>query len=267
EDAAGPFEGLKFSVRSNTEQDARAATETLTRSDTNEPPLALGDTKVLAAPPVTEMRDDIPISSETSAVEKSSTNPEPDADHEAARVVAKIAEIQSILLGEWDGRRPRRPQQFEPGRPMAALAAPPSPANGSIAANDSGQSQVRIEIDLSEFQLAILQEGRPLRIFTVALGAPNTTPTGEFRIVNKLTDPDWYNRGEVVKSGNPRNPLGKRWMGFENELGPTAYGIHEATDLTLIGKEVGRGCIRMRLNELDTVFRMCPVGTPVTIRP
>ena len=72
-----------------------------------------------------------------------------------------------------------------------------------------------------------------VRRFPVGVGRNDATPRGTFRIANKITDPDWYNRGEVVEAGSPLNPLGKRWMGLgmggpENPA--TSYGLHPTDD-------------------------------------
>ena len=34
----------------------------------------------------------------------------------------------------------------------------------------------------------------------------------------------WYNRGETVPHGDPRNPLGGFWMGFAQDGKPLSYG-------------------------------------------
>jgi lipoprotein-anchoring transpeptidase ErfK/SrfK len=87
-----------------------------------------------------------------------------------------------------------------------------------------------------------------------------------FTIHNKIRNPDWYNRGETVPHGDPRNPLGASWMGFAKDGTPLSYGIHPTNDLGAIGQPAGRGCVRLKPEHAEALFRLCPVGTTVTIR-
>ena len=99
----------------------------------------------------------------------------------------------------------------------------------------------------------------------MGLGHEDLTPEGDYEIVNKITEPDWYHRGETVRAGDPRNPLGKRWMGLGSGDTASSYGIHPTQDPDSIGKPSSRGCIRMRPEDAETIFRVCPIGTPVRI--
>lgn len=129
-------------------------------------------------------------------------------------------------------------------------------------------SGVWIDVDKANYVLTVMNHDRPLRRFPVGLGVNNATPSGNYRVANKLTNPDWYNRGETVPAGDPRNPLGKHWMGLGNERGaPTSYGIHSISHPSDLGQPVGRGCIRMIPSDAAALFRLCPIGTPVRIHP
>ena len=88
-----------------------------------------------------------------------------------------------------------------------------------------------------------------------------------FRIDAKITRPDWYDGGRVVSSDDPRNPLGHRWLGLAQSGTATSYGIHSTSEAQSIGRSTSRGCIRMRPEDVETVFRFCPIGTPVSICP
>ncbi|MBN2310770.1 MAG: L,D-transpeptidase family protein [Candidatus Hydrogenedentes bacterium] len=124
---------------------------------------------------------------------------------------------------------------------------------------------VYVSVDKSEFALTVYVHGRMVRRFPVGLGVDDSTPTGRYYVANKLSDPDWFNGGDVVPAGDPRNPLGKRWMGLGNTAGPTSYGIHPTTDPASVGCESSQGCIRLRPEDAETLFRLCPIGTPVQI--
>lgn len=125
--------------------------------------------------------------------------------------------------------------------------------------------EIRIEVDTGDYLLNVLKDGAIIGSFPVGLGRDGATPLGDFYIANKITDPDWYNRGEVVPAGDPENPLGKRWMGLGKGERATPYGIHPTNEPGSIRKSLSRGCVRMRPDEAETVFRLCPIGTPVRI--
>jgi lipoprotein-anchoring transpeptidase ErfK/SrfK len=128
-------------------------------------------------------------------------------------------------------------------------------------------SGIAIAIDKDTFRLTLYRDGEPLRTIPIAVGANDTTPVGVFTVANKLTNPVWHNRGEGVPPGDPRNPLGKRWLGLAQNGSPTSYGIHGAADPSRVGTPFGDGCLRLHPDDLETVFRLCPVGSVVLISP
>ncbi len=138
---------------------------------------------------------------------------------------------------------------------------------GGSTALPGASSEFRIAVDTREYLLTVFRDNTPLGVFPVGLGMDNSTPRGAFVVANKIVNPDWFNHGEVVKSGDPKNPLGSRWMGLGNPRGPTPYGIHSTPDAGSIGKNQSRGCVRMLSKDAEQVFAWCPVGTPVSILP
>ena len=143
-----------------------------------------------------------------------------------------------------------------PARPADAPAPPPAPAEGPI----------RLEVDASDYVLTVYRGESEVAAYPVGLGMENATPQGDFVIANKIQNPDWFNRGETVKSGDPRNPLGALWMGLGDKKGPTSYGIHPTNESESIGGNRSRGCVRMRPADAAALFEICPLGTPVHIR-
>lgn len=125
---------------------------------------------------------------------------------------------------------------------------------------------VRVRVDVNDYVLDVIVGDRVVRSFPVGLGLDGATPLGTFTIANKLTDPDWYNRGIVVPAGSPENQIGHRWMGLGDSHGATSYGIHPAQDTRAIGQPQSRGCVRMYPEDAETLFRIVPLGTPVEIR-
>lgn len=137
---------------------------------------------------------------------------------------------------------------IEPFRPVAPL-----------------EPVLSIVVNKSDHTLAVYRDGAPVARFPVGLGQGGTTPTGRFHIANKIVDPDWYHRGEIIKAGDPANPLGAYWLGLGDASGPTSYGIHPTAESASIGHDASRGCIRMFPEDAAALFHICDIGTPVVI--
>jgi lipoprotein-anchoring transpeptidase ErfK/SrfK len=122
--------------------------------------------------------------------------------------------------------------------------------------------QARISIDLSARRVTLLQGGRPVLVTTAAVGSPGTpTPTGRF----------YVNQRFVTR--NPAGVFGPRIIGI-SAFSPTLRGwpqggpiaIHGTNNPETIGFAVSHGCIRIRNEDVLTLFRLAPAGTPVEIR-
>lgn len=134
-----------------------------------------------------------------------------------------------------------------------------------VAADALAQTQRQprqVLVSIPDRKLAVMENGRVLRVFPVAVGASDSpSPAGEFQIINRLTDPTYYHKGTVIPAG-PANPLGTRWMG----LSLKGYGIHGTNVQRSIGKPASHGCIRMAKRDLEQLFDMVRAGDTVVIR-
>lgn len=109
--------------------------------------------------------------------------------------------------------------------------------------------------------------------FPVGLGKDDSTPTGTWMVEvhKKLKNPTYYSpRGEgVIDSGDPKNPLGDRWIGLSgidgHAVGQSSYGIHGTIDDTSIGKQSSMGCIRMHNADVELVFDLLTEGKSVVV--
>ena len=118
-----------------------------------------------------------------------------------------------------------------------------------------------IIVDKSQNVLTLKANDEVLKIYVVSTGEDNHTPTGEFKIVNKLRNPVWYKTGAIVPAESPKNILGSHWMG----LSIKGYGIHGTTEPESLGRQITEGCIRMSNEDVEELFTIAPRGTKVTI--
>lgn len=136
----------------------------------------------------------------------------------------------------------------------------------SSLANVPVDAPVVVYVDKDAFVMHVVKNGETVWQFPVGLGANDSTPEGIFTIGTKISNPDWYNRGDVVATGSPDNPLGDRWMGLSDGNTPSTYGIHPTDESNSIGQALSKGCIRMRPQDARRLYNMVPVGTPIVIR-
>jgi lipoprotein-anchoring transpeptidase ErfK/SrfK len=118
-----------------------------------------------------------------------------------------------------------------------------------------------ILVDKSQNILILKSNEEVIKTYIVSTGANNSTPTGTFKIINKIPHPTWFKAGAVVPAGTPDNILGTRWLGFDLP----GYGIHGTTEPQSLGQQVTQGCVRMANLEVEELYTIIPVGTEVTI--
>lgn len=111
--------------------------------------------------------------------------------------------------------------------------------------------------------------------FPIGIGQEgSSTPLGITSIVSKAADPSWVVPASVrqeyalegvtlpaVVPPGPDNPLGRHAL----RLGWTSYLIHGTNKPFGIGMRVSHGCIRMYPRDVERLFHMVPVSTPVWI--
>ena len=135
----------------------------------------------------------------------------------------------------------------------AAAVAQSAPAN---------RTPRQVLVSIADRKLAVLEDGRVLRRFSVSVGAAvSPSPTGEFRIVNRLDRPTYYHPGTVIAPGRG-NPIGPRWIG----LSQRGFGIHGTNQPTSIGHAASHGCIRLNNRDIIQLFQMVRAGDTVSIR-
>jgi lipoprotein-anchoring transpeptidase ErfK/SrfK len=125
----------------------------------------------------------------------------------------------------------------------------------------AGDRVRRVVVSIADRKLAVLESGNVIATFDVAVGAAvSPSPTGEFQIVSRVSNPTYYRPGTIIPSGKD-NPVGTRWVGL-NQKG---YGIHGTNAPRSVGHAASHGCIRLRNRDMERLFTMLRVGDVVEI--
>ena len=159
-----------------------------------------------------------------------------------------------------------------PGEGTTVADSRPAPAAAGSARRHRGQSA-----RASALLLPKVKKGETPYVITypVSIGKMDwNTPLGKTRVVDKRKNPTWYppesvrkehaERGDplptVVKAG-PDNPLGAYAMRLG--ITPGAYLIHGTNNPIAVGMAITHGCIRMYPEDIEALFPLVPVNTPV----
>jgi lipoprotein-anchoring transpeptidase ErfK/SrfK len=116
-------------------------------------------------------------------------------------------------------------------------------------------------VSIADRKLGVIEDGNVIATFQVAVGAAaSPSPTGEFQIVSRITNPTYYRPGTIIPSGKD-NPIGTRWVGLSQK----GYGIHGTNAPRSVGHAASHGCIRLRNRDMERLFTMLRVGDVVEI--
>jgi LysM repeat protein len=118
-----------------------------------------------------------------------------------------------------------------------------------------------IKVEKKKNLMTLYMNHKAFKHYRVATGLEGGTPTGEFKVINRIENPTWYKTGAVVPPGDPKNYLGTRWIGLDTP----GYGIHGTTEPESIGTQSTSGCVRMLNKEVEELYIMIPQGTVVKI--
>lgn len=117
---------------------------------------------------------------------------------------------------------------------------------------DFALPRANILITESSRQLTLFNGNDPIHQYPIGIGKSATpTPLGDYSI--------------ALKHMNPGGMLGTRWLGLNYD----SYGIHGTNQPWLIGtmgNMISHGCIRMHNSNVEELFTLVKVGTPVYIR-
>ncbi|MGE6375283.1 L,D-transpeptidase [Peribacillus muralis] len=122
-----------------------------------------------------------------------------------------------------------------------------------------------IIINKASNKLAFIDDNEVKEILPVGTGkSQELTPEGIFTIKVKAVNP--YYRKKNIPGGDPRNPLGSRWIGFDaRNTDGRIYGIHGTNQPSSIGKFISNGCVRMHKSDVERLYEKVAAGTKVLI--
>lgn len=124
-----------------------------------------------------------------------------------------------------------------------------------------------ILVDLSDRTVSVYRGGVLQSSYPIAVGQDGwETPAGSFEVGQMLERPIWRHpiTKEIVPPGK-ENPLGSRWIGFWVD-GEHQIGFHGTNEPNLIGEAVSHGCIRMNNADIEAMYQLVMVGSPVWVR-
>ena len=150
---------------------------------------------------------------------------------------------------------------------IAAITIPShTPGAGDTAVADPA---VRLQVDLSERRLHVIEGGEVSRSYAVAIGKPSyPTPKGTFNIRRVIWNPRWvppdskWARNKTAKGpGEPGNPMGRVKIFFSEP----DYYIHGTREVDSLGAAESHGCLRMRNSDVIALAKqvMEAGGKPV----
>ena len=121
-------------------------------------------------------------------------------------------------------------------------------------------------VEKSAFRLDVLLGGEVVRSFRIGLGVNGSTPTGRWRVKDKLLNPAWVNplTRQRYAADDPANPIGEHWLGLEGQtgdaVGKLGFGIHGTIEPESIGKSASLGCVRMLPADVAVVYQLLVDG-------
>lgn len=128
---------------------------------------------------------------------------------------------------------------------------------GAVAADERPN---RIVVNVPARTLSLYAGESLVRRYPVAVGGPATpTALGAYRIKVKVVNPTWYPKNRPPVPPGPQNPVGTRWLGLDLP----EVGLHGTNNPSSIGQAVSNGCIRLRNADVEELFWLVTVGTPV----
>jgi lipoprotein-anchoring transpeptidase ErfK/SrfK len=117
-----------------------------------------------------------------------------------------------------------------------------------------------VRISKKSYQMDVFLQKTFVKHYTVGLGQDNSTPTGEWIVGTKLTNPTYFppRGGPIIAADDPDNPLGEHWIELRGIAGEAVsqerYGIHGTNEPHTVGQSASLGCVRMHNADVAEVY-------------
>ncbi len=130
-----------------------------------------------------------------------------------------------------------------------------------------------IVINIPEYRLFFFTPGNAGDVLTFPIGVGDQgkeTPTGTYKVIEKIVNPAWYVPASIRKERpelpkvmppGPDNPMGSHAM----RLSLRTMLIHGTDRPWGIGTRSSHGCLRLYPEDIVRLFDLVPLGTRVTI--
>ncbi len=131
------------------------------------------------------------------------------------------------------------------------------------AAVEKKADEKKILVNLAARSLALYKNGTKVRLYPIGAGKVSTpTPVGYYSVLEKEENPTWTDPEDtsVQITSGANNPLGYRWLQFFGN-----YGIHGTNHPESVGGYVSNGCLRLKEADVEDLYGLVSVGTPVEI--
>ena len=179
---------------------------------------------------------------------------EPTMEEKAAAIAAGQAQVAA--------QQQKAETAGTAAQPVSASAVETKQEKPVPAETENKSLEKKISINLAARSLALFEGNKKIRLYPIGPGKASTpTPVGYYKIESKDYNPTWTDpsSGVSIPSG-PDCPLGYRWMQIRGN-----YGIHGTNRPNSIGHYVSNGCIRMHEKDVEALFDLVKIGTPVEI--
>ena len=134
-----------------------------------------------------------------------------------------------------------------------------------VLCGSSALAKPEVVLNIPEYTLRLVEGKIVLKEYEVAVGTSiEQTLVGKFAVFFKEKNPTWYPASGFVDKTpvppGPDNPLGSRWI----EYAP-ACGIHGTHKVWTVDYPVSGGCVRMYNPDVEELYELVEIGTPVTV--
>jgi LysM repeat protein len=124
-----------------------------------------------------------------------------------------------------------------------------------------------ILVDKKNLTLTLYLGGKWIKRYPVCVGPDNKTPAGTYSVGVKAPNPDWTDptTGKRYKSGDSRNIIGSRWIGFDRQGPGKGLGIHGTKLPSSIPGRSSMGCVRLLNADVEELYGFVFKGTEVRV--